>query len=312
VTAEPLHDPAALQSALRLLQAQWRAVDHGVRDVAFHTVDAEGVVAAWSDSAARVYLREAAEVVGRPMATLAPDDGGDERAVQALLATAVRNGWSEAEGTHRRGDGSTFRAALVVTLLDVGDGVARFQVITRDLSERRRQEATAPDGAPSRQDELTGVMTHRVFHDQAITEIARARRYGQPLTMLLVDPDHLTALNEAHGTALGDECLRVIADVCREESRTTDMIGRVGGEAFALLLPMTDLSGGLVLAERIRERVQRHVFGGAHASARCTVCVGVAELAVTASSADALLALARMAVQRAKQSGRNLVVGLDD
>jgi diguanylate cyclase (GGDEF)-like protein len=90
------------------------------------------------------------------------------------------------------------------------------------------------------------------------------------------------------------------------------VIGRVGGEEFAVLLPSTELSGGLVLAERIRERMQRHVFPGDHRGGRCTVSVGVAELVGEAATVDALLGMAETAVKRAKSAGRNLVVGLDD
>ena len=90
------------------------------------------------------------------------------------------------------------------------------------------------------------------------------------------------------------------------------MVGRVGGEAFAVLLPSTELSGGLVLAERIRERMQRHLFSGDVQGVRCTLSVGVAEVTDSVISVDGLLAAAGTAVQRAQQSGMNLVVGYDD
>ncbi|MCU0636176.1 MAG: GGDEF domain-containing protein, partial [Gemmatimonadaceae bacterium] len=119
------------------------------------------------------------------------------------------------------------------------------------------------------------------------------------------------ALNDQYGTSFGDECLQAVSWVCRQESRQVDVVGRVGGEEFAVLLPSTDLSGGLVLAERIRERMQRHVFGGDHAGVRCTLSLGVAELTPETAAIDDLLRLAELAVQRAKQAGRNLVVGYD-
>ena len=99
--------------------------------------------------------------------------------------------------------------------------------------------------------------------------------------------------------------------MCRQESRTTDIVGRVGGEEFAVLLPSTELSGGLVLAERIRERMQRHSFQGEYQGVRCTLSVGVAELSDEVTSVDGLLTAAATAVERAKQAGMNLVVGYD-
>ena len=112
--------------------------------------------------------------------------------------------------------------------------------------------------------------------------------------MLLIDPDNFRDINEQHGEAFGNEWLRAIAWVCRQESRTTDVVGRVGGEAFAVLLPSTELSGGLVLAERIRERMQRHVFRGDVQGVRCTLSVGVvrARLGAALSTHKVWVALA--------------------
>jgi len=303
---------AELEAETRALAAQLRAVDQGVRDYALYLVDRHGIVTSWSESSERVHQCAAASIVGQSMAVLAPEDAGGEAHVRDLLDAAVQNGWSEEEGFRLRRDGTPFWATTVVATLEASGDDRRFQVITRDLSERRRLEELVRDGVGTATDDLTGVATRRGFYDVAATEIARARRYAQPLTVLLADPDKFRELNEAHGTSFGDECLRAIAWVCRQESRTTDVIGRVGGEEFAVLLPSTELSGGLVLAERIRERMQRHVFPGAHSGVRCTLSVGVAELREGASTVDGLLVLAETAVGRAKQAGRNLVVGLDD
>ncbi len=302
---------AELDAEVNVLSARLRAVDQGVRDYALYLVDGDGIVQSWSESSERVHQCAANDIVGQSMSVLAPSDSGGEEHVRDLLHAAEQNGWSEEEGMRLRRDGTPFWATTVVATLHVGDGAKQFQVITRDLSERRRLEDLVREGVGTSTDDLTGVATRRGFYDVASTEIARARRYGQPLTVLLVDPDKFRDLNEAHGTEFGDECLRAIAWVCRQESRTTDVIGRVGGEEFAVLLPSTELPGGLVLAERIRERMQRHVFPGAHSGVRCTLSVGVAELHEEASTVDGLLAMADTAVARAKQAGRNLVVGLD-
>jgi diguanylate cyclase (GGDEF)-like protein len=139
-----------------------------------------------------------------------------------------------------------------------------------------------------------------------VVEVARARRYSQPLSLLLVAPDNFRDISVLHGEDFANEWLRTIAGVCRQESRTTDVLGRVGGEEFAVLLPSTELSGGLVLAERIRERMQRHVFTGDVQSVRCTLSVGVAEVTDDITSVDALIASASTAVERARQAGMNL------
>lgn len=302
---------AALHDETQMLSDRLRAIDQGIRDFALYLVDAKGLVQTWSESAARVHHCSAAEIVGRSMATLAPADSGGDAHVRDMLDAARKDGWVEEEAHRIRRDGTPFWATTVVTALEEARGGAYYQVITRDLSERRRLEDLVREGGAAPTDDLTGVATRRGFYETAATEIARARRYSHPLTLLLVDPDRFRELNESHTSSFGDECLRAIAWVCRQESRTTDVIGRVGGEEFAVLLPSTELSGGLVLAERIRERMQRHLFPGAFSGVRCTLSVGVAELREEAASVDGLLALAETAVGRAKQAGRNLVVGLD-
>lgn len=294
------------------LEQQMQAIEGAVRDYATFTVDALGRIDSWSASAARVHQWSANDAIGQPLTICAPDTPGAESHVQQTLSLAARNGWCEEEGYRVRRDASTFWASSIVTALKGQDGAATgYVVITHDLSERKKLEQSLTEEQASSTDYLTGVSTRRGFFDVASAEIARARRYGHPLSMLLVDPDNLRQLNDTYGTDFGDECLRALAWVCRQESRTTDVVGRVGGEEFAVLLPSTELSGGLVLAERIRERMARHVFPGDTRDVTCTVCVGVVELSDDAPSVDGMLTLGDTAVQRAKQAGRNLVVGYD-
>ena len=303
---------ATTRGLVTRLEQQLHAIDGAVRDYATFTVDSNGKIDSWSASAGRVHQWSAKDAIGQSLAICAPNSLAGEGHVQQTLALASRNGWCEEEGFRVRRDASTFWASTIVTALRGQDGTANgYVVVTHDLSERKKLEQSLTAEQASNTDYLTGVSTRRGFFEVASAEIARARRYGHPLTMLLVDPDKLRELNETYGTEFGDECLRALAWVCRQESRTTDVVGRVGGEEFAVLLPSTELSGGLVLAERIRERMARHVFPGETREATCTVCVGVVELSEDAPSVDGMLASGDTAVQRAKQAGRNLVVGYD-
>lgn len=292
------------------LEQQMRAVEGAVRDYAIFVVGETGNVETWNESAERVHQWSGAEIIGQPFAMLMPDSGNAEIHVRDTLALAAQNGWCEEEGNRARRDGTQFWATTVITALRGADGSANgYSVVTRDLSERRKFEEAAREDAGSSTDYLTGVSTRRAFLDVAGSEVARGRRYSQPLSLLLVEPDRFRDLHEQHGEAFANEWLRAIAWVCRQESRTTDIVGRVGGEEFAVLLPSTEVSGGLVLAERIRERMQRHVFQGEYQAIRCTVSVGVAELSDDVTSVDGLLSASGTAVEQARKSGRNLVVG---
>lgn len=308
-------DAAELANARGLvnrLEQRLHAVEGAVREYAIYTIDREGRIDSWSEAAERVHQWPASVVVGQAMTVLLPADHG-ETYLQDTLALAARNGWCEEEGHRQRQDGTLFWSNTVITALRGASGEARgFSVVTHDQSERRRLEEQVRDDASSTTDYLTGVAARRAFFDVAQSEVARARRYGQPLTMLLVDPDHFQDTVQQHGEGFANEWLRAIAWVCRQESRTTDVVGRVGGEAFAVLLPSTELSGGLVLAERIRERMQRHVFAGDYQGARCTLSIGVAEVSEGITGVDGLMTTAGTAVERARQAGMNLVVGYDD
>lgn len=309
-------DASALASARGMvsrLTQRLDAVQGAVREYAIYTLDANGLVDSWSSAAERVHQWNAGAIVGQSMAALLPPDHGGPTYLQDTLALAARNGWCEEEGYRQRQDGTTFWATTVVSALrDAAGEAVGFSVVTHDVSERRKLEERLRDDASSTTDYLTGVSARRAFFDVAQSEVARARRYGQPLTMLLVDPDRFRDLVEQHGEAFANEWLRAMAWVCRQESRTTDVVGRIGGEAFGVLLPSTELSGGLVLAERIRERMARHVYSGDFTQVRTTLSVGVAEVTDGITGVDGLLGAAGTAVDRARQAGMNLVVGYDD
>lgn len=309
-------DASGLATARGLIarfEQRLQAVEGAIRDYAIYTLDAAGNIDSWSVAAERVHQWNAAEILGKPMTALLTADAGSNGYLQDTLALAARNGWCEEEANRARQDGTTFWASTMVTALrDAAGESIGYSVVTQDVSERRKREAERAEDASSTTDYLTGALSRRAFFDVAQSEVARARRYGQPLTMLLVDPDHFRDIVEQHGEAFANEWLPAIASVCRQESRNTDVVGRVGGEAFAVLLPSTELSGGLVLAERIRERMARHVFSGDYQSVRCTLSIGVADVTDAITSVDGLLGTAGTAVDRARQAGMNLVVGFDD
>lgn len=309
-------DASSLASSRGLvsrLSQRLEAVQGAVREYAIYTLDAQGVVDSWSAAAERVHQWNAGAIVGQRMTALVPPEHGGATYLEDTLTLAARNGWCEEEGYRQRQDGTTFWATTVVTALrDAAGEAVGYSVVSHDVSERRRLEERMRDDASSTTDYLTGVSARRAFFDVAQSEVARARRYGQPLTMVLVDPDRFRDLVDQHGTVFANEWLRAMAWVCRQESRTTDVVGRIGGEAFGVLLPSTELSGGLVLAERIRERMARHVFGGEYTQVRTTLSVGVAEVTDAITSFEGLLGAAGTAVERARQAGMNLVVGFDD
>ena len=155
-------------------------------------------------------------------------------------------------------------------------------------------------------DELTGLANRRRFLSQMETEVARSRRSGSPLAIVLADLDDFKQVNDKYGHEAGDRTLRAFADILREAVRDIDLPVRLGGEEFAILLPDTDLPGGANLAERIRSTLaERQIESGA-ARISVTASFGVSCFPL-AASADDLLVDADRRLYDAKRRGKNRV-----
>lgn len=153
-------------------------------------------------------------------------------------------------------------------------------------------------------DTLTGVLNRRGFFGAAQGEMARVRRYGGPLSAIMLDIDHFKRINDSLGHRFGDRVLREVALRCREHLRQTDILGRYGGEEFAVLLTETDLEGAFAAAERVRTGVCKpmEIEGK---SLKVTVSLGVSAINDPGMTLEELLHQADTALYGAKESGRN-------
>lgn len=161
----------------------------------------------------------------------------------------------------------------------------------------------------ARIDFLTGLSNRRYFMEQAEFELHRAVRYGKPLSLLMMDIDFFKRINDSHGHKLGDSVLEKLAEVCRRLLREVDIIGRVGGEEFAILLPETDKDEAAEVAERLRAELAaaRTPLPAGGLPVRFTVSIGVTTLASADDNLDILFHLADKALYAAKNAGRNRV-----
>jgi len=158
-------------------------------------------------------------------------------------------------------------------------------------------------------DPLTGLTNRRRFLEVASQELARARRYGSSVALVLVDLDHFKRINDVHGHLIGDQALVHSARVLAASVRDVDVIARHGGEEFAILLPMTDARGALEVAERCTRRLADSplVVDGI-APIRVTASMGVAACAgASCGDVDDMLRAADAAMYRAKEHGRDRV-----
>jgi diguanylate cyclase (GGDEF)-like protein len=157
-----------------------------------------------------------------------------------------------------------------------------------DLLRRLRQAA--------RTDALTGTANRRVWQESLDRELMRAGRAHQPLSVVLIDLDNFKAYNDRHGHPQGDRLLQDAAVAWAGQLRAADLLARMGGEEFAVMLPDTDLDGALVVAERLRASVPD--------GQTCSIGVVACESPATSSE---LYSTADAALYRAKQAGRNRI-----
>lgn len=178
----------------------------------------------------------------------------------------------------------------------------RIEAATLELraaKTRAEQEA--------RQDALTGLYNRRAFLERAAEELQRSRRYGTPLALAMIDLDHFKKINDQWGHAIGDQVLITFAEVLKKSMRGVDIVARIGGEEFILLMTETPIEEAVRVAERIRKDIEAAELQLADTRLRWTASIGVTLLLNGDDSIGTALGRADKALYRAKDKGRNRV-----
>jgi len=200
-------------------------------------------------------------------------------------------------------------------MLDTGtprldtDGVFSGFVGTMvDITERRAVEKELQ--LQARVDYLTGLFNRRHFIEQGELELSRALRYNNQLSAFMIDIDYFKQVNDTHGHRAGDMVLQALSRLCKEALRDVDLLGRMGGEEFAVLLPETSHEKAIEVAERLRETIEETpIVIETGLPLHITVSIGVTTLTGKDSNIDMLLNQADTALYQAKEAGRNRVCG---
>ena len=311
---------------LRQNEAMFAALVAAVNDFTLFSLDRDGRIDSWNLNGQQQTGFPAMEVLGRDLRTLfvPGDDRIDSLAEQ--VHAAAREGWSIRECWCVRRDGSRYWCQIMVAAIQAPDegraleggasgGAANagFAVVLRDVTERhvtgeelRRLLTT---------DHLTGATNRARFFDLAETEIGRLKRDGRPLSAIMLDIDHFKQVNDRLGHAGGDLLLRRLVTLCRVQLRGRDVLARMGGEEFAILLPDTDLLEAAQIAERIRRAVASDAAlpnvpcleADTRPTTAITVSLGCATITESTTGIDALLKAADAALYKAKRGGRDQV-----
>ena len=193
-----------------------------------------------------------------------------------------------------------YRAILgvIVPTIYTGTGVAAVLVVAGDLAQQLRRQI--------RHDPLTDVFNRRGLDEAATRAIAQARRHGRPLALVVCDLDGFKMLNDSHGHIAGDQALRGFAQLLNNAVRRGDVVGRMGGDEFGLLLLDTDASAAAEVMERVRAEVG-HLTLPRFPEAWLRASFGVSELAPADAQLEDLVARADAALYAAKKDGKDRI-----
>ena len=315
---------------LRLNEAWFNAIITGITDYALVSLDLKGRIVDWNDSIGRVtgFRRDA--TVGRFYSLFYPEGASSSQALLDRLQDADANGWSLDEGERIRADGQPFWAStLIAPLRDCkqldplgllgpnasdgaaaagavsAEGDAAYCLVIRDISDKR--EASEKLRRATSCDYLTGIANRRAFFDAATLEFERLRRAPRDISLILFDADHFKSVNDRYGHPAGDRVLVHLAELLTAAFRQIDVVARIGGEEFAVLLPSTNLDGALAVAERLRAMVAAQPVDIDGVVINFTVSGGVACVDRDVSGLDALMKRADLALYAAKDRGRNCI-----
>ena len=187
--------------------------------------------------------------------------------------------------------------------------ITHIVALHSDITQRKQMEEELRRQAVT--DALTGVANRRRLMEAGTKEVQRCRRSGESLAVVLIDIDHFKRVNDTLGHSAGDAVIQAVARMCNEVVRAIDTVGRLGGEEFAIVLPVTDLAGAFALAERLRVNIEAAPLQWERTPIALTVSMGVAQCTAQTGDFAALLSFADEALYEAKRAGRNRVMVAD-
>ena len=295
------------ERSLRENESKLRGITNSAQD-AIIMIDSGGGIHFWNPAAERMFGYSSQEVQNSDLHELVVPEAQQKAAQEGMRRYREQESgdsvhWlQEVEAVHRGGSVFPVEVSIAPVRLE-GQLYAVGNV--RDISERKQYERQLRELA--NRDGLTQVLNRRHFMDLAEHEVLRSERYRDPLSLIMLDLDHFKEVNDTHGHQTGDIVLKELASLLAGSLRKSDILGRVGGEEFAVLLPNTPEYHAAQAAEKLRGKVGQAIFDASHTRLQCTVSIGVAAAETVGHDLDLLLESADKALYRAKQLGRNRI-----
>jgi diguanylate cyclase (GGDEF)-like protein/PAS domain S-box-containing protein len=275
-------DRKRAEKKLRESEERYRTLVEDATDLVFRT-DNTGCLTFVNPATLRITGYEEKEIIGKQYTIVIRPDMRDEamKFFGRQFVKRIQNTYSEYPMLTKSGQEVWFGQNTQLIVED--DNVKGFQVVARDITERKRIEEALQDSENRYRelciiDDLTQLYNSRYFYHNLKMEMDRADRYGQPLTLLLLDLDDFKRFNDAYGHVEGDHVLLRLGQVVKRCLRQTDSAYRYGGEEFTVLLPMTTGEEGAVTAERIRGEFKKETFSPAPSQdVHVTVSIGLGQ-----------------------------------
>lgn len=193
--------------------------------------------------------------------------------------------------------------------IDLLNGLARqaMNLVSLRAAKRELTDALVAMTDLARTDALTGLMNRRAWHDEAEALRKLVLRQSGALTLVVLDLDHFKRINDSLGHAAGDAVLREIGALLKSELRATDLVGRIGGEEFAIAMPFTTPQAAAARIDQLRRGIAEHQIPHGGGRISVTVSGGIADLGHVETSIEGALRRADEALYRAKTAGRNQI-----
>jgi two-component system, cell cycle response regulator len=234
--------------------------------------------------------------------------------IPIIMQTALDSTEAKVEGLEAGADDYITKPIDFAELKARLRSMLRIKRLQEALEEREREllEVNERLRHMSQTDALTGLDNRRHLNDRLEEMFQHAQRLAEPFSCVMCDLDHFKSVNDTHGHQVGDEVLKQLSGILKDEAREIDRVGRYGGEEFMLLLPGTVLDAAVTFAERVRKRIEGHTFSFPGGTLSRTASFGVSGWPHPKIKAcDSLVRAADDALYVAKEMGRNRVIRFD-
>jgi len=301
--AQDITDIKEAEMELKLNEEKFRSITTAAND-AIILMDDMGIMTYCNHAVSTIFGYKCSDLVGKDLhLTLAPERYHED--FKRGFAGFKKNGHGEAIGktmefTGKNNNGIEFPVEISLASFRSADKLYALGII-RDITVRKQMEEELKLLATT--DRLTGAFNRLKFDDIIAIETARAKRYKQPLSLLMFDIDKFKNVNDTFGHDTGDEVLKVVASLIKTNIRKMDYFFRWGGEEFILVVPETNVEGAKTFAENIRKIIQDYTF---NVVKKVTISIGVSQFK-NDDTADVLIKRADEALYVAKENGRNRV-----